>query len=162
MSVEFNCLVLKRGGGWPGRGFWTDTLYEKSANSFNEHFQLKRMCFKSRKKRKHGFFLISGSSGWKYCKKSFLFSLVNPSGAGPTLLPLKGTANQNGIYCSSGSGPTFGAGYDLYIADRANANSESFSNLGNSYQCPPEAECETFLAGQKHFVITELEVFVFF
>ena len=105
------------------------------------------MCFKSRKKRKHGFFKISGSSGWKYCKKSFLiFSLVNPSGAGPTLLPLKGTANQNGILCSSGSGPTFGAGYDLYIADRANVNSQSFSNLGNSYQCPPEAECETFLA----------------
>ena len=59
VSVEFNCVVLKRGG-WPGRGFWnfnwTDTLCEKSANRFNEHFQLKRMCSKSRKKRKHGFF----------------------------------------------------------------------------------------------------------
>ena len=67
------------------------------------------------------------------------------------------------MYCSSGSGPTFGAGYnDLYIADRANANSKSCSNLGNSYQGPPEAESETFLAGQKYFVITELEVFVFF
>ena len=102
-----------------------------------------------------------GSSSWKYCKESFLFSLVNPSGAKPTLLPLKSTKNQNGILCDSGYGPTFGGGRDLFISSRANANSESFSNLGVSYECPPDANCETFLAGQRNFVVTELEVFVF-
>ena len=151
-----------------GRGFWnfnwTDTLSEQSANAntFYEHFQFKKVCISSQERKENKFLFISGSGGCKYCKTSFLFSLVNPSGAGPTLLPLKGIANKNGIYCSSGTGPSFGAGYDLYIANRANANSESCSNLGNSYECPPDADCETFLAGQKYFVVTELEVFVFF
>ena len=55
----------------------------------------------------------------------------------------------------------FGAGFDLFIASGANANSESCSNLGQSYDGPPDANCETFLAGQRNFVVTELEVFVF-
>lgn len=104
---------------------------------------------------------ILGSGSWKHCKESFLFSLVNPSSDKPTLLPLKGTKNQNGILCDSGCGPIFGDGGDLFIASGANANSDSYSNLGKSYQCPPEANGETFLAGQRCFVITELEVFAF-
>ena len=47
--------------------------------------------------------------------ESFLFSLVNPSGATQTKLPLKGTANNYGIYCNSSYGPTFGGGHDLKI-----------------------------------------------
>lgn len=120
----------------------------------------RRIYFKSRKKQSHVLFIL-GSCSWKHGKESFLFSLLNPSGAGPTLLPLKGSKNQNGIFCKSSYGPTFGAGFDLFIANGANANSESYSNLGQSYDGPPDANCETFLAGQRNFVVTELEVFVF-
>ena len=106
-------------------------------------------------------FLISAVSGWKSCTESFLFSLVNASGATPTKMPLKGTSNHCGIYCNSGYGPSFGAGHDLHIANGANANSSSYSNLGNTYQCPANANSSTFLAGQKNFSVNEAEVFVF-
>ena len=91
----------------------------------------RRIYFKSRKKQSQVLFIL-GYCSWKRCKESFLFSLLNPSGTGPTLLPLKGTKNQNGIFYKSSYGPTFGAGYDLFIASGANANSESYSNLGQS------------------------------
>ena len=106
------------------------------------------------------FFLISGLSGYKQCTESFLFSLVNPSGSEPTKMPLKGTNNQNGICCSSAYGPIFGGGHDLCIANGANANSNSYSNLGNSYEYPPHANV-SFLVGQKNFTVSELEVFLF-
>ena len=67
--------------------------------------------------------LISGVSGYKQCTESFLFSLVNPSGSEPTKMPLRGTHNNNGIYCNSSYGPIFGGGHDLLIANGANANS---------------------------------------
>ena len=81
---------------------------------------------------KHFLCVILGSGSYKYCVESFLFSLVNPSGAEPTKMPLKGTANHNRIQRSSGYGPTFGGGHDLYIANGANANSSSYSNLGHT------------------------------
>ena len=105
--------------------------------------------------------VISGVSGYKSCTESFLFSLVNPSGTAPTKLPLKGTANQNGIYCSSGYGPTFGGGHDLHISNDANANSNSYSSLNNAFESPPHITPSTFFAGNQKFVVNELEVFIF-
>ena len=104
--------------------------------------------------------LISGVSGYKQCTESFLFSLVNPSGSEQTKMPLMGTNDQNGIYCNSSYGPIFGGGHDLLIASGANANSNSSSNLGNSYECPPHANA-SFLVGQTNFTVSELEVFLF-
>ena len=114
----------------------------------------------SERSMEHFLCVILGSGSYKYCAGSFLFSLVNPSGAEPTKMPLKGTANQNGIHCSSGYGPTFGGGHDLHIANGANANSNSCSNLGNTYQCPANAN-SSFLVGQRNFCVNEMEVFVF-
>ena len=85
---------------------------------------------------------------------------MNPSGTEPTKMPLKGSVNQNGIYCNSSQGPTFGGGSDLFIANGANANSSSYSNLGYTYQCPANAN-SSFLVGQKTFCVNEMEVFVF-
>ena len=104
--------------------------------------------------------VISGSTGYTNCTESFIFSLVNPSGAGPTKLPLKGTSNGNGIYCNSGYGPTFGGNHDLYISSEAHANSNSYSNVNHTYQCPPGGAATTFLTGNSNFVANELEVFV--
>ena len=102
-----------------------------------------------------------GSNDYKHCAESFLFSLVNPSGTRPTKIPLKGNNNQYGICCNGGYGPTFGGNHDLHIANGANANSRSQSNLGNTYHCPANANPSSFLAGQTNFSVNELEVFVF-
>lgn len=93
--------------------------------------------------------------------ESFLFSLVNPSGDKPTKLPLKGTSNDNGIYCDGSEGPTFGGGHDLKIGNNANVNTDSYTQLGTTYECPPHASSTTFLAGDENFTVDELEVFVF-
>ena len=106
-------------------------------------------------------FLLLGSGAYKHCTESFLFSLVNPTGAGPTKLPLKGTSNQNGILCNSGYGPTFGAGHDLHVANVANTNANSHSNLNSTYESPPHVTPTTFLASNRNFVVNEVEVFVF-
>ena len=86
---------------------------------------------------------------------------MNPSSAEPTKLPLKGTSNQYGIFCGSEYGPLFGAGHDLRVANGANTNSNSYSKLGSTYQCPANADSSSFLAGQQYFRVSELEVFVF-
>ena len=105
--------------------------------------------------------VISGVNSYKSCTESFLFSLVNPSGTAPTKLSLKGTSNQNGIYCHNGYGPTFGGGHDLYITSDANANSNSGSTLGHTFESPPHITPSTFFAGKPKFVVNELEVFIF-
>ena len=92
---------------------------------------------------------------------SFLFSLVNPSGAIQTKLPLKGTANSCGIYCNGSYGPMFGGGHDLKISNDGNTNADSYSQLDHTYECPPHAVNTTFLVGNKNFTVDEVEVFVF-
>ena len=127
--------------------------------------------------------LIPDSSGFKHCTESFLFSLVNPSGAEPTKLSqLKSIFNQGenaGIYCSKEYGSTFGnkptnlqeknqgwfsiivKDHDLHIASNANVNWKSYSELGINYECPPDVSPITFLTGDNNFVVHELEVFVY-
>ena len=104
--------------------------------------------------------IILGSGKYKHCAESFLFSLVNAYVAEPTKMPLKGTSNQNGIYCHSGYGPTFGGNHDLHIANGANANSNSYTNIGHTYQCPANGN-SPFLVGTGRFSVNEMEVFVF-
>lgn len=107
------------------------------------------------------FSLFLGSGTYKHCNESFLFSIVNASGVGPTKLKLKGSSNQSGICCNSSFGPVFGAGNDLCIYGNSNANSNSHSNLNNTYECPPNVNASTFLAGNSKFCVDELEVFVY-
>ena len=79
-------------------------------------------------------------------------------GVEPTKLPLKTSAG-NGIFYRSDYGPTFGGGHDFYIAQSANANSNSYSNLGHTYECPAHITAQSLLAGGKNFTVDELEVF---
>ena len=106
-------------------------------------------------------FVFKGSGLYIMCTKSFLFSLVNPGGTGPTKMALKTTQRANGIYCNSSYGPTFGAGHDLQISNAPNANTSSYSNLNNTYDCPPNQSGTTFLVGNKNFTVNEYEVFVY-
>ena len=92
------------------------------------------------------------------CNQAFLFSMVNPHGLGPIKLPLKTGKEQEGICCNNTYGPVFGVGCDLCIYGNANTNTNSYSNLGHSYQCPPGQQ-KTFFTGGKNFTVTDYEVF---
>ncbi len=64
------------------------------------------------------------------------------------------------IYMQSSFGPTFGTGHDIYIADKANGNKNSYTNFGTSYKLPSGAkDRETILAGTHRFTPDEVEVF---
>ena len=62
-------------------------------------------------------------------------------------------------------GPTFGRGYDLYIADNANTNNESFTDFddpvdSNVYPAPAGTQNRlTILAGSRNFSPDDWEVF---
>lgn len=99
---------------------------------------------------------------YKTDPKAFLFSLINKENKAikmPILLGKESLA----IYGTSVSGARFGGGSDLLIADNANANTNSFTNLGHSFKHPNwthgsnEAKC--FLAGTYNFQVLEVEVF---
>ena len=74
--------------------------------------------------------------------------------------------NAKAIYCHPLYGAIFGGGYDLCIANNANANKTSYSDLGNTYRPPagyPYGPQQTSLlfAGSPNFTPTEVEVFYF-
>ena len=102
------------------------------------------------------------SNTWKLDHNAFLFSLVNKDNK-QVKIKFDTAQTANSIYCGSGYGPTFGAGHDLHIANNANANTTSYSNLGNSYKHPQYAngsnEAKTLFAGSYNFQISEIEVF---
>ena len=60
------------------------------------------------------------------------------------------------------SGTTFGDGWDIYIADNANSNSESYTQPKN-YKLPEAAQDPTkiltILAGTRNFSLDDREVF---
>ena len=63
------------------------------------------------------------------------------------------------IYRRSSYGPAFG-GFDIYIANNANSNANSYTNFGNSYSVPSEVQDKnTILAGTNYFTPDEVEVF---
>ncbi|CAD8153683.1 unnamed protein product [Paramecium pentaurelia] len=83
---------------------------------------------------------------------SFLFSQTHDQ-----IYPLKQDQKQYAIYCSSGSGPRFGCGHDIYIAADFK---DGYSNLGHSYQWDKyENNQSTHLFGQDKPNISECEIF---
>ena len=70
----------------------------------------------------------------------------------------------NALYDCLSYGPTFGGGSDLEIADNASSNSNSYTNLGNTYSPPSgysyqSTFTKTFLAGTYQFTPDEVETF---
>jgi len=87
--------------------------------------------------------------------------LVNKPGWQPLKLDQTGSSS---IYSCSSSGPTFGGGHDIHIANNAASNTNSFTNLGSTYSAPPGYSygspfTESFLAGSYTFRPDEVEVF---
>ena len=96
--------------------------------------------------------------GYGTTSKSFIFSLLDKEG----LAPFKSmVANKSfAIYRGSSYGPTFGRVYDIYIADNANQNTNSYTNFGTSYSLPNNVtDPYTILAGTRYFSPDEVEVF---
>ena len=96
---------------------------------------------------------------------AFLFSLKNKH----NLKPFKAAVFQNShmaLYHYPMYGPIIGRGHDLLISNDANSNTNSYTNLGSTYQPPPGytpgvANTKALLAGTYTFTPSEIEVFYF-
>ena len=98
------------------------------------------------------------NNSWAHSSQAFLFSLHSPSGVGPVKLPLVQN-HQHAMYCGASHGPTFGSGHDIYVADGANGNTNSHTNLGHTYQLPAGQSAQTFFTGAHNFQAAEVEVY---
>jgi len=99
-------------------------------------------------------------SGYGHTSNAFIFSLRNKEGLGPFKSMV--TDSSEAIYRHSSYGPTFGRGHDIYIANNANSNTDSYSDFGqhNDYSVPSGVQDQyTILAGTNHFTPEEVEVF---
>ena len=89
--------------------------------------------------------------------KAFLFSLKGPSSeVGLTKMRINQSECLLAMFHWSSYGPIFGN--DLFISSDANGNSDSCSNIGNTYELPP-GQTNTFLVGTEYFKVSEIEVF---
>ena len=70
--------------------------------------------------------------------------------------------HSHAIYCYSSYGPTFGNGYNLYIADNSNANKNSYTYSGYAYNLPAGANGghSILTNGTTNFQTTEIEVYL--
>jgi hypothetical protein len=122
-------------------------------------------------KAKESKFIFGGYTtvSWESCEwpgkrrsdpNAFIFSLTNKDNK-PLKMKVKPDEHGGAIWCASRYGPSFAG--DIKIADNANTTTNSYSNLGFSYEHPQYAqgnnETRTFLAGSFHFQLNEIEVF---
>ena len=96
---------------------------------------------------------------------AYIFSLVNTRNQ-PCKLGQSGVSGNGGIYAvytTSGYGPCFGGGWDFQISDQSNTNSNSYANLGFTYQYPSSISAgpsaQAFLAGSYYFQTAEVEAY---
>ena len=96
-----------------------------------------------------------GSNSYQLDQNSFIFSLINNYN-----IPVKMNIKQNyyAIVAYSYYGPTFGQGYDFYISDLSNANTNSYSYI-NSFELPSFASSTSLLANSYNFKTFEIEVY---
>ncbi|CDW72676.1 UNKNOWN [Stylonychia lemnae] len=96
------------------------------------------------------------ASRWVTDKEAFIFSAEIQ-----VKFPAKGP---NAINDNYDNGPTFGDGYDLYVATNSNASSKSFTDLGKAYDLPSgmeyqSSEARSYLFGNMNFKTSEVEVY---
>ena len=92
-----------------------------------------------------------------------MFSLRNNDDLAPFKAPLRDENDVWAIFRYSGYGPTFGDGFDLYIANNAGSNTDSYTGFGYSYQPPPgynrdESNTSSLLPGSFYFTPSQIEV----
>ncbi|XP_048578185.1 uncharacterized protein LOC116612999 isoform X1 [Nematostella vectensis] len=110
--------------------------------------------------------------GWQSSSKSFLLTLCNKNGYRPEKLPLRRTPDRYAICDDTRHGPVFGVDpvfgvpsfggcSDLFIADNAGGNEESYTR-SHTYARPQgvtsDGSCDVF-ADKYRFTPDEMEVF---
>jgi hypothetical protein len=98
------------------------------------------------------------SSGWKPdpSLESFLFTLKNPRNLPARKFALKAEERDKAIWCESSWGPHF---VDIGVSDDHDANTASWSDLGDAYVNDTALDGETVLTGSECFKVKEIEVF---
>ena len=98
---------------------------------------------------------------WQFDKSAFIFSLVNNENK--SILFENKSNKKDSIYTKEYFCIKFGGGYDIFISDNSNSNTNSFSNLGYTYTHPEypfgSEKAKTILAGTHYFQVEEIEVF---
>jgi hypothetical protein len=100
-----------------------------------------------------------GYSEYNMDVNAYIFSLINKLNK-----PIRiGFSPCCGIYSDCQNGPVFGGTCDIFIADRSNINSESYTDFGKSFTHPDfieeSDEAKSFLAGSYNFQVSEIEVY---
>ena len=96
--------------------------------------------------------------GYRSTDKAFIYSLRNKEGLRSFKSMVK--IPSQAIYMHSRFGPTFGGGHNIYIADKANGNANSYAKLSSWYNPPSGVkDSRTILAGRFRFTPDEVEVF---
>ncbi|PRP81189.1 hypothetical protein PROFUN_02023 [Planoprotostelium fungivorum] len=88
---------------------------------------------------------------------TFLFTLKNPHGI-TARLNLRPQSRERSVCCNGAHGPTWGAGYDLHVADMSDCNMSSYSYLPNSFE-DPTGKGHALFTGNSHFKTKEVEVY---
>ena len=100
--------------------------------------------------------MLESSGGDGFTRKAFIFSISNKEELDPFVSEVR--RPDRAIYRWSWWGPHFGV--DIYIANNANSNSNSFARLGSYYPAPAAVQDpDTILAGTLRFSLDEVEVF---
>ena len=95
---------------------------------------------------------------YTHSSQAFLFSLHSPSGVGPVKLQLV-QDHECAMYCDASYGPTFGSGHDIHVADGADGNTNSATNLGSTYQLPAGQSATTFFTARYSHLSFTLRVY---
>jgi hypothetical protein len=66
---------------------------------------------------------------------------------------------EKAIISYSSSGPIFGGGYTICVADGCNGNATSYTNLGHSFTNDTGIDGKKVLIGEYNFTVKEIEVF---
>ena len=105
----------------------------------------------------------TSNSSYYAANGSFLFTLTNIYGIGPTKFP-NNQNYDNAVYHNSGYGPTFGGNHDLYISGNCLNNNSSSSELGYYYS-DILGKGNSIFSGNNNsnsFKLKEIEVFKLF
>ena len=106
-----------------------------------------------------------GSTGFRSSFNAFIFSFVNKDNLAPFKSPVY-RYSANAVYTSVNYGPVFGGGNDIRIVNKANANTDSYTNFGYTYR-PPSGytyntdKVKNLLAGTYKFTPNEVETVMF-
>ncbi|PFX14672.1 Fibrillin-1 [Stylophora pistillata] len=99
----------------------------------------------------------TGSYGYSYSSTAFIFSLKNYYGYGYFKKNIYSGYRRYATYSYYYYGPTFGHGHDIYVANNANSNYNSYFNGCNTYG---GSYCNNNLwTGSRNFCADEIEVF---